>query len=42
MGFTSQKDQEMSFESGIDIFITKLVRFKKVGRILDGWMKKPS
>lgn len=38
-GFSSQKDQEMAFESGVDIFMTKPVRFKEVGRILDGWIK---
>jgi CheY-like chemotaxis protein len=41
-GFTSQKDKEMAFESGVDIFMTKPVRFKEVGKILDGWMKKRS
>merc|ERR1711939_961718 len=35
----SQKDQEMAFEAGVDIFMTKPVRFKEVGRILEGWMK---
>jgi len=39
-GFTSQKDQEIAFESGVDIFMNKPVRFKEVGRILDDWMKK--
>jgi len=38
-GFSSQKDQEMAFEAGVDIFMTKPVRFREVGRILDGWMK---
>merc|ERR1712098_137775 len=38
-GFSSQKDQEMAFEAGVDIFMTKPVRFKEVGRILEGWMK---
>jgi len=38
-GFSSKKDQEMAFESGVDIFMTKPVRFREVGRILDGWMK---
>jgi CheY-like chemotaxis protein len=41
-GFTSQKDQEMAFESGVDIFMNKPVRFKEIGRILDDWMKKKS
>ncbi|KAK0114689.1 hypothetical protein ONS95_014174 [Cadophora gregata] len=38
-GFSSQKDQEMAFEAGVDIFMTKPVRFKEVGRILEGWMR---
>ena len=38
-GFSSQKDQEMAFESGMDVFMTKPVRFLEVGRILEGWMK---
>jgi len=38
-GFSSQKDQEMAFESGVDVFMTKPVRFREVGRILEGWMK---
>ena len=29
----------MAFEAGVDIFMTKPVRFKEVGRILEGWMK---
>jgi len=41
-GFTSQKDQEMAFKSGVDIFMNKPVRFKEIGRILDDWMKKKS
>lgn len=38
-GFSSQKDQEMAFEAGVDIFMTKPVRFREVGRILEGWMR---
>ncbi len=38
-GFSSQKDQELAFEAGVDIFMTKPVRFREVGRILEGWMK---
>jgi CheY-like chemotaxis protein len=38
-GFSSQKDQEMAFESGVDIFMTKPVRFREVGRILRDWIK---
>lgn len=29
----------MAFEAGVDIFMTKPVRFCEVGRILEGWMK---
>ncbi|PVH76709.1 hypothetical protein DL98DRAFT_283823 [Cadophora sp. DSE1049] len=38
-GFSSQQDQEMAFEAGVDIFMTKPVRFKEVGRILEGWRR---
>lgn len=38
-GFSSRKDQEMAFEAGVDIFMTKPVRFREVGRILEGWVK---
>lgn len=38
-GFSSQQDQEAAFECGVDVFMTKPVRFREVGRILDGWMK---
>ncbi len=38
-GFSSQKDQEMAFDAGVDIFMTKPVRFREVGRILEGWMR---
>ena len=38
-GFSSEKDQEMAFEAGLDVFITKPVRFREVGRILEGWMR---
>jgi CheY-like chemotaxis protein len=37
-GFSSQQDQEAAFECGVDIFMTKPVRFREVGRILEGWM----
>lgn len=29
----------MAFEAGVDIFMTKPVRFREVGKILEGWMK---
>lgn len=37
-GFSSKQDQESAFESGVDVFMTKPVRFREVGRILEGWM----
>jgi CheY-like chemotaxis protein len=37
-GFAAAKDREMAFESGVDVFMTKPVRFKEVGRVLEGWM----
>ena len=39
-GFSSEKDEEMAFEAGVDVFMTKPVRFREVGRILEGWSKK--
>ncbi|KAF4631651.1 hypothetical protein G7Y89_g6476 [Cudoniella acicularis] len=38
-GFSSRKDQELAFEAGVDIFMTKPVRFREVGKILDGWLE---
>lgn len=38
-GFSSQQDQESAFASGVDVFMTKPVRFREVGRILEGWMR---
>jgi CheY-like chemotaxis protein len=38
-GFSSEKDQEEAFEAGVDIFMTKPVRFREVGRVLEGWKK---
>ena len=29
----------MAFEAGVDVFMTKPVRFKEVGKILEGWIK---
>lgn len=37
-GFSSKEDQDQAFESGVDVFMTKPVRFKEVGKILEGWM----
>ncbi|CAG8982831.1 hypothetical protein HYALB_00006641 [Hymenoscyphus albidus] len=38
-GFSSQKDQEMAFQAGVDVFMTKPVRFREVGGILEGWAR---
>ena len=38
-GFSSEKDQDMAFESGVDVFMTKPVRFREVGKILEDWTK---
>jgi CheY-like chemotaxis protein len=38
-GFSSKQDQESAFESGADVFMTKPVRFREVGRILEKWMR---
>jgi len=38
-GFSSQEDQEQAFEAGVDVFMTKPVRFREVGKILEGWVK---
>lgn len=29
----------MAFDSGVDVFMTKPVRFREVDRILTGWMR---
>lgn len=36
-GLASSRDQEKAFASGIDLFMTKPVSFKEVGRLLDKW-----
>ena len=36
-GLASSRDQTEAFNSGVDIFLTKPVSFKEVGRILDNW-----
>jgi hypothetical protein len=30
----------MAFEAGVDVFMTKPVKFREVGRILEGWMRE--
>lgn len=36
-GLASSRDQTEAFASGVDLFLTKPVSFKEVGRILDNW-----
>lgn len=38
-GLSSKNDQEEAFESGVDIFMTKPVRFREVGKVLEGWKR---
>lgn len=36
-GLASGQDQADAFANGIDLFMTKPVAFKEVGRLLDNW-----
>ena len=36
-GLASSRDQSEAFTSGIDLFLTKPVAFKEVGKMLDNW-----
>jgi len=36
-GLASGRDQSEAFTSGVDLFMTKPVSFKEVGRLLDDW-----
>ena len=36
-GLASGRDQTEAFTSGVDVFMTKPVSFKEVGRLLDNW-----
>lgn len=36
-GLASGRDQSEAFTSGVDLFMTKPVSFKEVGRLLDNW-----
>jgi len=36
-GLASSRDQTEAYESGVDLFMTKPVSFKEVGRLLDNW-----
>jgi CheY-like chemotaxis protein len=37
-GLASSRDQSEAFTSGIDLFLTKPVAFKEVGKMLDNWV----
>ena len=39
-GLASSRDQSEAFTSGVDLFMSKPVSFKEVGRILDNWEKR--
>ena len=36
-GLASGKDQAEGFDAGVDIYLTKPVSFKEVGKLLDNW-----
>ena len=36
-GLASASDQQEAFSSGLDLFLTKPVSFKEVGKLLDNW-----
>lgn len=36
-GLASSRDQNEAFTSGVDLFLTKPVSFKEVGKLLDNW-----
>jgi DNA-binding response OmpR family regulator len=36
-GLASGRDQREGFESGCDLYMTKPVSFKQVGKLLDNW-----
>ena len=36
-GLASSRDQTEAYNSGVDLFMTKPVSFKEVGRLLDNW-----
>ena len=36
-GLASSRDQSEAFLSGVDLFMTKPVSFKEVGKLLDNW-----
>ena len=38
-GLASSRDQAEAFTSGVDLFMTKPISFKEVGKLLDNWEK---
>lgn len=36
-GLASSRDQAEAFTSGVDLFMTKPISFKEVGKLLDNW-----
>lgn len=38
-GLASGKDQSEAFVAGVDLYMTKPVSFKEVGRLLDNWIR---
>ena len=36
-GLASGRDQAEAFSSGVDVFLTKPISFKEVGKLLDNW-----
>jgi CheY-like chemotaxis protein len=36
-GNTGGKDESQAFKSGLDVYMTKPVSFKDVGKLLDSW-----
>lgn len=41
-GLASSRDQTEAFNNGVDLFLTKPVSFKEVGRLLDNWEARRS
>lgn len=39
-GLANSQDQRSAFESGVDFFMTKPVKFKEIGRLLEDWCKQ--
>ena len=38
-GLANSQDQTSAFASGVDMFMTKPVKFKEIGRLLDDWLQ---